>query len=90
MPANTHAHMLFLFIMRTDLIISGVSSIFSFFSLNFCSIKITFRRFDNDIRFLILFVVTIESTGALPPEVLFTEAVKILEDKCERVITELS
>lgn len=34
--------------------------------------------------------VTIESTGALPPEVLFTEAVKILEDKCERVITELS
>lgn len=37
-----------------------------------------------------LFVVTIESTGALPPEVLFTEAVKILEDKCERVITELS
>ncbi|KAK3021552.1 hypothetical protein RJ639_046500, partial [Escallonia herrerae] len=27
---------------------------------------------------------TIESTGALPPEVLFTEAVKILEDKCER------
>lgn len=36
-----------------------------------------------------LFVVTIESTGALPPEVVFTEAVKILEDKCERVITEL-
>ncbi|XP_052481955.1 uncharacterized protein LOC128035914 isoform X3 [Gossypium raimondii] len=34
--------------------------------------------------------VTIESTGALPPEVLFTEAVKILEDECERVITELS
>ncbi|GAA0169653.1 DNA-directed RNA polymerase [Lithospermum erythrorhizon] len=36
------------------------------------------------------FLFTIESTGALPPEVLFTEAVKILEDKCERVITELS
>ncbi|XP_021689849.2 uncharacterized protein LOC110671641 isoform X2 [Hevea brasiliensis] len=36
------------------------------------------------------FIFTIESTGALPPEVLFTEAVKILEDKCERVITELS
>ncbi|CAJ1963847.1 unnamed protein product [Sphenostylis stenocarpa] len=35
-------------------------------------------------------IFTIESTGALPPEVLFTEAVKILEDKCERVITELS
>ena len=33
---------------------------------------------------------TIESTGALPPEVLFTEAVKILEEKCERVISELS
>ncbi|KAF8414281.1 hypothetical protein HHK36_002283 [Tetracentron sinense] len=36
------------------------------------------------------FIFTIESTGGLPPEVLFTEAVKILEDKCERVITELS
>ncbi|KAL3851118.1 hypothetical protein ACJIZ3_013000 [Penstemon smallii] len=36
------------------------------------------------------FIFTIESTGALPPEVLFTEAVKILEDKCERVITDLS
>ncbi|XP_027063281.1 uncharacterized protein [Coffea arabica] len=36
------------------------------------------------------FIFTVESTGALPPEVLFTEAVKILEDKCERVITELS
>ncbi|KDP39298.1 hypothetical protein JCGZ_01055 [Jatropha curcas] len=36
------------------------------------------------------FIFTIESTGSLPPEVLFTEAVKILEDKCERVVTELS
>ncbi|KAL7088127.1 hypothetical protein ACP275_13G109400 [Erythranthe tilingii] len=36
------------------------------------------------------FIFTIESTGALPPDVLFTEAVKILEDKCERVITEMS
>ncbi|XP_052490113.1 uncharacterized protein LOC105790784 [Gossypium raimondii] len=36
------------------------------------------------------FIFTIESTGALPPEVLFTEAVKILEDECECVITELS
>ncbi|KAM7280453.1 hypothetical protein ACFE04_007587 [Oxalis oulophora] len=36
------------------------------------------------------FIFTIESTGALPPEVLFTEAVKILEDKCKRVIVELS
>eukprot|EP00268_Persea_americana_P032351 TRINITY_DN31800_c0_g1_i1.p1 TRINITY_DN31800_c0_g1~~TRINITY_DN31800_c0_g1_i1.p1 ORF type:complete len:109 (+),score=26.61 TRINITY_DN31800_c0_g1_i1:290-616(+) len=36
------------------------------------------------------FIFTIESTGALPPEVLFTEAVKILEEKCERIIAELS
>ncbi|XP_028785431.1 DNA-directed RNA polymerases I and III subunit rpac1 [Neltuma alba] len=36
------------------------------------------------------FIFNVESTGALPPEVLFTEAVKILEEKCERVITELS
>ncbi|XP_008797750.2 DNA-directed RNA polymerases I and III subunit rpac1 [Phoenix dactylifera] len=36
------------------------------------------------------FIFTIESAGALPPEVLFTEAVKILEDKCDRVISELS
>jgi DNA-directed RNA polymerase I and III subunit RPAC1 len=35
-------------------------------------------------------LVTIESTGALPPEMLFTEAVRILEEKCERVISELS
>lgn len=34
--------------------------------------------------------VKIESTGVLPPEVLFTEAVKILEDKCDRVISDLS
>lgn len=36
------------------------------------------------------FIFTVESTGALPPEVLFTEAVKILEEKCERIISELS
>ncbi|KAL5548689.1 hypothetical protein UlMin_003920 [Ulmus minor] len=36
------------------------------------------------------FIFNIESTGALPPEVLFTEAVKVLEDKCERVISDLS
>ncbi|CAL1395537.1 unnamed protein product [Linum trigynum] len=36
------------------------------------------------------FIFTVESTGVLPPEVLFTEAVKILEEKCERVISELS
>jgi DNA-directed RNA polymerase I and III subunit RPAC1 len=40
--------------------------------------------------FCFCWTVTIESTGALPPEVLFTEAVKILEEKCERVISELS
>lgn len=34
--------------------------------------------------------VTVESTGALPPEVLFTEAIKILVEKCQRVFTELS
>ncbi|KAI3970409.1 hypothetical protein MKX01_024056 [Papaver californicum] len=36
------------------------------------------------------FIFTIESSGALPPEELFTEAVKILEEKCERVMAELS
>ncbi|CAH2047775.1 unnamed protein product [Thlaspi arvense] len=36
------------------------------------------------------FIFKIESTGSLPPDVLFTEAVKILEDKCERVIADLS
>ncbi|KAK6934626.1 DNA-directed RNA polymerase, RpoA/D/Rpb3-type [Dillenia turbinata] len=36
------------------------------------------------------FIFTIESTGALPPEGLFTEAVKILEDKCESLLTVLS
>ncbi|XP_068642248.1 uncharacterized protein [Aristolochia californica] len=36
------------------------------------------------------FIFTIESTGALPPELLFTEAVKILEEKCERILAELS
>jgi hypothetical protein len=40
--------------------------------------------------FFLVCLVTIESTGAITPDVLFTEAVKILEDKCERVITELS
>lgn len=36
------------------------------------------------------FIFTIESAGSLPPEILFTEAVKILEDKCESLITEIS
>jgi len=49
-----------------------------------CGEKIQLRRVRDH------FIYTIESTGALPPEVLFTEAVKILEEKCERVISELS
>ncbi|XP_059444038.1 uncharacterized protein LOC132175955 [Corylus avellana] len=36
------------------------------------------------------FIFTVESAGALPPDVLFTEAVKILETKCESVISDLS
>ncbi|CAH8348795.1 unnamed protein product [Eruca vesicaria subsp. sativa] len=52
---------------------------------------------DNDLADLVElrsvknhFIFKIESTGSLPPDVLFTEAVKILEDKCERVIADLS
>eukprot|EP00252_Welwitschia_mirabilis_P010863 TRINITY_DN2446_c0_g1_i1.p1 TRINITY_DN2446_c0_g1~~TRINITY_DN2446_c0_g1_i1.p1 ORF type:complete len:372 (-),score=71.85 TRINITY_DN2446_c0_g1_i1:77-1192(-) len=36
------------------------------------------------------FIFTVESAGALPPEVLFTEAVKMLYQKCERILAELS
>ncbi|GBG91118.1 hypothetical protein CBR_g51921 [Chara braunii] len=36
------------------------------------------------------FIFSIESTGALPPNVLFTEAVKILSDKCERILSEIT
>ncbi|KAL6600316.1 hypothetical protein ACP70R_045116 [Stipagrostis hirtigluma subsp. patula] len=36
------------------------------------------------------FIFTVESAGSLPPEVIFTEAAKILEEKCEKVISELS
>lgn len=46
--------------------------------------RISLRRVKNH------FIFTIESSGALPPEVLFTEAVKILEEKCEALIHELS
>ncbi|XP_010450451.1 PREDICTED: DNA-directed RNA polymerases I and III subunit rpac1-like [Camelina sativa] len=46
--------------------------------------QVALRRVKNH------FIFTIESTGSQPPDVLFTEAVKILEDKCERVISELS
>ncbi|GJN26949.1 hypothetical protein PR202_gb14918 [Eleusine coracana subsp. coracana] len=43
----------------------------------------------SNLLWLLILLVTIESTGAMPPEVLFTEAVNILEEKCERVISEL-
>ncbi|KAG2317154.1 hypothetical protein Bca52824_020276 [Brassica carinata] len=46
--------------------------------------NVSLRRVKNH------FIFKIESTGSLPPDVLFTEAVKILEDKCERVIANLS
>ncbi|KAI5321339.1 PREDICTED: DNA-directed RNA [Prunus dulcis] len=36
------------------------------------------------------FIFIIESSGVFPPEVLVTEAVKILEEKCDRVISDLS
>ncbi|KAG0597410.1 hypothetical protein M758_UG335800 [Ceratodon purpureus] len=36
------------------------------------------------------FIFTIESTGALRPEILFTEAIKILNEKCQRILTEIS
>ncbi|XP_074568242.1 uncharacterized protein LOC141824808 [Curcuma longa] len=35
-------------------------------------------------------IFTIESAGGLPPEELFIEAVKILEEKCDRLLSELS
>lgn len=34
------------------------------------------------------FSVNIESTGSLPPDVLFTEAVKVLEAKCETILAD--
>ncbi|KAK1297771.1 DNA-directed RNA polymerase II subunit RPB3-B [Acorus calamus] len=46
--------------------------------------RVALRRVKNH------FIFTIESVGQLPPETLFTEAIKILEDKCDRVISELS
>ncbi|KAL0771826.1 hypothetical protein Bca101_036977 [Brassica carinata] len=54
--------------------------------------NVALRRVKNHFIFLLFafLSVKIESTGSLPPDVLFTEAVKILEDKCERVIANLS
>lgn len=34
-------------------------------------------------------VVSVESTGILPPDVLVTEAIKILMAKCQRFLTEI-
>lgn len=34
--------------------------------------------------------VTIESVGALKPDILFTEAVKILKNKCKSLLDELN
>lgn len=36
-----------------------------------------------------LYLVHIESTGALPPDVLFVESVKILSQKCRTFLAEL-
>lgn len=60
------------------------------FMLSYITIIISLKCLDCSNLIYLHSLVTIESTGALPPEVLFTEAVKILEDKCERVIAELS
>ncbi|KAK2187589.1 hypothetical protein NP493_161g04012 [Ridgeia piscesae] len=35
------------------------------------------------------FIFSVESTGALPPDVLVTEAIKVLQAKCRRVLQEL-
>ncbi|CAG13794.1 unnamed protein product, partial [Tetraodon nigroviridis] len=35
------------------------------------------------------FIFTVESTGILPPEVLVTEAIKVLMNKCQRFLSEL-
>lgn len=35
------------------------------------------------------FTVTVESTGILPPDVLVTEAIKVLVAKCQRFLNEL-
>ncbi|KAM3862545.1 DNA-directed RNA polymerases I and III subunit RPAC1 [Diretmus argenteus] len=35
------------------------------------------------------FIFTVESTGVLPPDVLFTEAIKVLMAKCQRFLNEL-
>ena len=39
--------------------------------------------------FLINFTVSVESTGALPPETLVSEAIKVLIGKCRHFLQEL-
>lgn len=39
---------------------------------------------------LFLFAVTVESVGAMTPDVIFKEAVKILKDKCMSLLEELN
>lgn len=46
------------------------------------------ERKRNWVSYWPFFSVNIESTGSLPPDVLFTEAVKILEAKCETVLAD--
>ncbi|KAF8673192.1 hypothetical protein HU200_048742 [Digitaria exilis] len=62
--------------------------------LRYCAFIIALNFHSNvlirGVGYCFSLLVTIESTGALPPEVLFTEAVKILEEKCGKVISELS
>lgn len=38
----------------------------------------------------VVFLVTIESVGALPPDVLFIEAIKVLKQKCRTFLQELN
>lgn len=38
---------------------------------------------------MLVCAVFVESTGALPPDVLFTEAVQILQSKANRIVSEI-
>lgn len=43
----------------------------------------------NKLTFYYILPVTVESLGALPPNVLFMEAVKVLKGKCRSFLEEL-
>lgn len=43
----------------------------------------------NQLMDLFSHTVTVESTGILPPDVLVTEAIKVLMAKCQRFLNEL-